>query len=609
MGAELEIVELYNEPACIGRWSLSWNSDNEIQCVGARWREHTVGYPLKTLQNFYDSLDKSTAEIIEKSVAELSNENTLSNFRVSHPTDKAKRIEGTVELLCSFPRKQYMLTASVSLGHLEANSRSRNLLDTLSQAILVFRDYNPVFVNKSFAALLGFDCVDEVFARGTIKDFISQDVWQAFDRNVRSASRDFHLRESHEFCLTRQDGSMVEAKCHVDHIDWDGEPASMLSIVDVTQIRTNGLEDRVSRELFRKIFNLSPDFTIIVDIDSGKIIDVNSAFVEITGLARKDAVDVLAKDLSIWADNTVRDWLTHKMHSQTSARNMPVVLNARGGIYRQLMVSAESLQMDGKHLLLLVARDISDDLCREKEMAASRDEAKMASRIKSEFLANMSHELRTPLNAILGFSEIISGEILGPVGSPKYVEYAGDIFTSGSHLLSIINDILDLSKVEAGQLDIHEEDVLIIDMVKDCVRLVKQKADEELVNIHVDCPEDFRFYTDPKLFKQIMLNLLTNAVKFTPENGDVYLKLMVSSNNVILCVRDTGIGMTETELEKALKPFGQIDNEQARKHHGSGLGLPLIQAFAEKMDGLFLLSSESGKGTTAKVIIPFRHVE
>lgn len=607
MSAELKVYGISDESQCLGRWSLSWNNDTRLKCVGSKWREHVGEGKLNTLEDFYDSIDSIASSTIKKSVNELTNVNRISNFRISHPTDAAQKIEGAVELLKTKSGNEYILTASVSLGHMEANRRSRNLLDTLSQAIMVSQSGKPVFVNKSFAALLGFDGVDEVLTRGTLKDCFPSEGWQALNKEVKNGANDFQIQENYEFCLTRQDGSRLETKCHVDHIDWDDEPANMLSIVDVTEIKALHLEDRVSRKLFRKIFDLSPDMTIIVDMDTGKIIDVNSAFVEITGLPRKDAVDVMAKDLSVWADNTVRDWLTHKMHSQTSARNMPVVLNARGGMYRQLTVSAESIQMDGKRLLLIVARDISDDLTREREMVKSRDEANMASRTKSEFLANMSHELRTPLNAILGFSEIISGEMLGPVGSPKYSEYANDIFTSGAHLLSIINDILDLSKVEAGQLDIFEEDVQAISVVKECVRLVEQKAEEEGVNLHVDCPEEFSFWIDPKLFKQIMLNLLSNAVKFTPEKGDVYLKFTVSGDNVILSVRDSGIGMTAKELEKAMKPFGQIDTEQARKHQGSGLGLPLINAFAQKMNGEFLLSSESGKGTTAKVILPLRH--
>lgn len=609
MGAELETINIYDEAFCLGRWSLRWNDDGTIRCVGTKWKEYTGGRALKTLQDFYDSIDETSTEIIKLAISELSCDHTISNFSVPYPNDQTQRIEGAVELVNCNSKQQYILTASVSTSHLEARNQSRKLLDTLSQAIMVSQGGEPVFVNKSFITLLGFDGVEEVFRHGTIKNCLPKSGWKALGRDMTGRTSDFHRREDYEFLFTRQDGSKVDAKCHVDHIDWDGEPANMLSIVDVTEIKAADFENRVSRELFRKIFDLSPDVTIIVDMDDGTIIDVNSAFVEITGVSRKDAVDVMAKDLSVWADNTVRDWLTHKMHSQTSARNMPVVLNARGGMYRQLTVSAESIELDGKHLLLIVARDISDDLTREKEMIASRDEANMASKTKSEFLANMSHELRTPLNAILGFSEIISGEILGPVGSPKYVEYATDIFTSGGHLLSIINDILDLSKVEAGQLNVSEDEIQVIDVVNDCVRLVEKKAEEELVSLHVDCVEDFSFCTDLKLFKQIMLNLLTNAVKFTPEGGDVYLKVSTLGDHVVLSVKDNGIGMTPSELEMAMKPFGQIDNEQARKHQGSGLGLPLIQAFAQKMNGDFLLNSESNKGTTAKLLLPLRHME
>ena len=609
MGAELETIDVIDEAFCLGRWSLSWDDDGKIGCVGAKWNEFTGDGELKTLQDFYDSIDEVSAEIIKQASCDLSCDHTISNFSIPHPNDQTQKIEGAVELMNCGPKQQYILTASVSISYLESRNRSRNLLDTLSQAIMVSQDGEPVFVNKSFIALLGFEEVEEAFRHGTIKNCLPKAGWKALGRDMTGKTSDFHRREDYEFLFTKQDGSKVDAKCHVDHIDWDGEPANMLSIVDVTEIKAADFENRVSRELFRKIFDLSPDVTIIVNMDDGKIIDVNSAFVEITGVSRKDAVDVKAKDLSVWADNTVRDWLTHKMHSQTSARNMPVVLNARGGMYRQLTVSAESIELDGKSLLLIVARDISDDLTREKEMIASRDEANMASKTKSEFLANMSHELRTPLNAILGFSEIISGEILGPVGSPKYVEYAADIFNSGGHLLSIINDILDLSKVEAGQLDVNEEETQVIDVVNDCVRLVEKIAKEETVNLNVDCDEDFSFCTDPKLFKQIMLNLLTNAIKFTPKGGDVYLKVSTLGDHVVLSVKDNGIGMTPSELETAMMPFGQVDNEQARKHQGSGLGLPLIEAFAQRMSGDFLINSEHNKGTTAKLLLPLRHMQ
>lgn len=362
-------------------------------------------------------------------------------------------------------------------------------------------------------------------------------------------------------------------------------------------------ESLISRELFRKIFDLSPDVSMIIDLTTGRIVDVNSAFIELTGLPRKDAVDKLARDLTIWADNTALEWLTHKMRSRTSARNMPIVLTARGGVYRQLNASAESIDIAGKQILFFVARDISDDLTREREMKKSRDEANLASQTKSEFLANMSHELRTPLNAILGFSEIINREILGPVGDPKYKEYAGDIFSSGEHLLEIINDILDLSKVESGQMEFHLELVNAANALEECAKLVQGTANDGEVNLHVDLPQDFKFYIDAKLFKQIILNLLSNAIKFTPAQGDVYVKLSATGNTVILSVRDTGIGMTASELEKAMKPFGQVDNVQARKHQGSGLGLPLVQGFVQQLGGDFLLNSESGKGTTAKVIL------
>ncbi|UTW54874.1 ATP-binding protein [Kordiimonas sp. SCSIO 12610] len=241
-----------------------------------------------------------------------------------------------------------------------------------------------------------------------------------------------------------------------------------------------------------------------------------------------------------------------------------------------------------------------------KSLEISSREAEDANRAKSEFLASMSHELRTPLNAILGFSEMFKKEIYGPLGSEKYSEYSDHIYESGSHLLSIINDILDLSKVEAGKLSLAEEEVFIADIVEDAVNLITDKVDEK--NIHLSLEQDNQIeylYCDPRITKQILLNLLSNAVKFTPQNGLIIVSSTLSlQNNICISVKDNGIGMSDADLERALQPFGQAGNAFTRQNQGTGLGLPLVEQLIEQHGGSMQIKSEPGKGTEVTLCFP-----
>ncbi len=243
---------------------------------------------------------------------------------------------------------------------------------------------------------------------------------------------------------------------------------------------------------------------------------------------------------------------------------------------------------------------------RSTELARARDDAQAANRTKSEFLANISHELRTPLNAIIGFSEVMQAEIYGALGDRRYAEYAGDIHRSGQHLLEIINDILDLAKVEAGKLELRTDRVDVGQLFTACERLMQSKADSAGVTLIVR-PVDTvpEVVADEIRLRQILLNLLSNAVKFTPRGG--YVTLLAERAADRTCefkVIDTGIGMSEAEVAVAMEPFRQIDNTLARKYEGTGLGLPLTRALIELHGGVFELSSKPGIGTTATVRLP-----
>jgi signal transduction histidine kinase len=250
--------------------------------------------------------------------------------------------------------------------------------------------------------------------------------------------------------------------------------------------------------------------------------------------------------------------------------------------------------------------DVSSRVRAETELLATKQQAEFASRAKSEFLANMSHELRTPLNAIIGFSEILRHELMGPLGDPQYRGYAGDIHDSGIHLLSVINDILDLSKIEAGKLDLMEEKVDVPRVIAASLRIVKERAESAGLDIFAEVADDLpRLRADARALKQIILNLLSNAIKFTPAGGRISVRAMVDDDGYFaLSVVDNGIGIPRPEIPKAMSAFGQVDSSLARSHEGTGLGLPLVKSLAELHGGEIAIESEIGAGTEVTIHFP-----
>jgi PAS domain S-box-containing protein len=242
----------------------------------------------------------------------------------------------------------------------------------------------------------------------------------------------------------------------------------------------------------------------------------------------------------------------------------------------------------------------------ERALTAAKETAELASRAKSEFLANMSHELRTPLNAVIGFSEIIGQEILGPAGRPEYVEYARDIHTSSNHLLQIINDILDVSKIEAGMMSIYPSHVDPPAVVHGCCRIVRPRARDAHVELATEVTETTPIIiADERMLKQIVLNLLSNAIKFTPESGRVTIRTECDAAGwLVIAVSDTGIGIAPEDIEKVLRPFGQVESSLARRFPGTGLGLPLSKGFVELHGGSLAITSTPSAGTTVTVRLP-----
>jgi two-component system, cell cycle sensor histidine kinase PleC len=268
---------------------------------------------------------------------------------------------------------------------------------------------------------------------------------------------------------------------------------------------------------------------------------------------------------------------------------------------RNLMITVRDLQKERQLAEEQSQRlaELADNYAKEKTRAES------ANRSKSEFLANMSHELRTPLNAIIGFSEIMAQQMFGPMGSAKYSEYASDIRKSGQFLLDVINDILDMSKIEAGKTDLELSKVELSSVLEEVLRLVAPRAAESKITIAKDYAQVPEFMADRRALKQVFINILSNAIKFTPEGGNVKIKTMCDRDIIRIQMIDDGIGIPARDIEKLGRPFEQVENQFTKSRGGSGLGLAISKSLVDLHGGKLLIASKVGKGTTVTVDFPY----
>jgi cell cycle sensor histidine kinase DivJ len=260
--------------------------------------------------------------------------------------------------------------------------------------------------------------------------------------------------------------------------------------------------------------------------------------------------------------------------------------------------------------IVAVTRDISGRKAQEAALTEARDAAMEASRAKSRFLANMSHELRTPLNAIIGFSEVMAREMFGPLGGARYQDYSRLIHESGQHLLELINGVLDMSKIEAGKFELYEEVFALEDVAEAAMRFVRLAAERAGVRLTLAiAPQARSLYGDQRAIKQMLINLLTNAIKYTPSGGDVAIRAAAAGPVVTIAVADTGTGISQADLERLGRPFEQVEGAMTRGKEGTGLGLALVKALAAMHGGEAVLQSALGEGTVVTLRLPFAGVD
>jgi signal transduction histidine kinase/PAS domain-containing protein len=410
----------------------------------------------------------------------------------------------------------------------------------------------------------------------------------------------------------------------VSETELEESEVCLRTFLGITSDTSSSLEDRFKRilDLGTQRFDLENGFVMERDGADFRFVQGIGPLVDISQRAKKPGESLSGICLTTKAPVIYRD-----VDAPEAYRRMPTVtamglrsyigigLCPRTSITGVLAFFSTRSRPDPFNpgdiqMLELMAQWVGSELFRrdsEWAIRSAMEQAELANRAKSEFLANMSHELRTPLNAIIGFSEVMGDEVFGPLGSERYKEYAQGIHDSGYHLLHIINDILDVAKIEAGHMVMSEEDQSLVPLIEATLRLVAERAQDGGVRLERDLVDPSPWVrVDGRRMKQVLINVLSNAVKFTPQGGTVrvFLRAPVPGQDLEITVSDSGVGMTEEEIFVALSPFGQIDSGLSRRHEGTGLGLPLAKSLMDMHGGSLTLRSVPGQGTVVTLTLP-----
>lgn len=493
------------------------------------------------------------------------------------------------------------------------------IVDQMPVALLIHSGDILHYANTEFLALTGYASVDDLYAEGGIDALF-----------VAPEDEHFDLPEG-SMMLIRNDGHLVAVHARLQSIRWQGKTALMMalspsqetlpaeehpapfSIPAGTNDNTNMVEAlRIEADELRSILETATDGVVTI----GSQGDIRSMNRSASALFNYDEAETRGKPFAMLfaheSQKAVLDYLNglsgHGVASVLNDGREVIGRESSGGFIPLFMTMGRLSSSSG---YCAVIRDITQWKRTEEELRNAKRAAETANAHKTEFLARVSHEIRTPLNAIIGFSDMMASERLGPIGHPRYAEYSSDIGRSGRHVLDIVNDLLDISKIEAGEMDLEFTAVDLNEMVSEAVSLVQPQANAQRVIIRTSLSNAVPdVVADSRSIKQIALNILANAIRFTPAGGQIVVSTAYEANgSVALRIRDTGVGMARGELEQALKPFRQVTNG-ARKQRGdgTGLGLPLTKAMADANRALFAISSAPNEGTLVEISFPSQRV-
>jgi len=461
-----------------------------------------------------------------------------------------------------------------------------------------------LYANREMARLFGYKRRELI---GQSTDILYKDRETATD--IRGRIQQNPTLQCADIEFRRRDGTLFWGTASLSVVTYEGQPCVIGTYYDATAQRNAQQLLHENEARIRGILANVPDAVLTLDVN-GSIQSFNPAAERMFGYGIDEVRGLsftllMPEDVRIVQAENLRRYRDSGEARYVGQGPRRVIAQHKNGTVLALEISIGVLSDSSGTTLVAVARDVSERERAESELRAAKQRADIANRAKSAFIANISHELRTPLNAILGFSDIIRKQLLGAAMADRYAEYADDIHASGSHLLAIINDILDLSKIEAGQSTLDENDVQLSTAISASLRLVSERAKQGGVDIATDVPADLpRVRVDQRKLKQILINLLSNAVKFTDPGGTVTVCAQYGGDGIEIVVADNGIGMAPDDIPQALTPFTQLDGTLARKYEGTGLGLPLAKALTELHGGSLEIESANGQGTTVRVRLP-----
>ena len=484
----------------------------------------------------------------------------------------------------------------------------RPILDRLPIGILVYRLNSLIYANRAFLDWTGYPTLDALTEAGGLDSLFIETTSQP-----PSAAND-----GKTLTIAAVNGRQKPVEGRLFSVAWNNESALVLVISthaavsdDRTKIADQSLRRLESEnEELKSILDTATDGVLVLD-RAGRVLSANRSAEALFGYEHSEIAELPFGDLfAPESRRSVLDYLARLVRdgkAMLDTGREAIGLVRRGGLVPLYFTMGRIA--DGEKFCA-VLRDITAWKRSEEELINAKQQAEKASTTKSEFLAKISHEIRTPLNAIIGFSEVMMDERFGPIGNERYRQYLKDIHSSGGHLISLLNDLLDLSKIEAGKLELTFVTVNLNDLVQQCVAIMQQQANQERVIIRTSLPPSLpQIVADARSVRQIALNLLSNSIKFTGAGGQVIVSTALTDDReVLLRVRDTGAGMSEKELQTALEPFCQLATSARWGSSGTGLGLPITKALAEANHARFRITSQVRDGTLVEVAFPATRV-
>ena len=493
----------------------------------------------------------------------------------------------------------------------ESETKLREILENspLGIAIVAPGDGDPqvtgqrLFVNTALVQSLGAASRESLLKADIRDSWVDQEQFHA----VRAIMAGRKELVDFEALRRRADGSEIWVLMNSRPIRFDDRDCYMVWNLDITERKQAEARLRESEQRFRAIVDSSLSGITLKDRD-GRFLFANKTY---TSWMKTGVEEILGKTVfDIFSDAAATDIneTDIKVLSEAAVYNLEVTRSFADGVTRDLLVNKTRVDLasGGKPAILTVMNDFTEFKRAQRALIAAKEEAEYGNRTKSEFLANMSHELRTPLNAIIGFSQFLQTEMFGPLGHENYQEYVDAINKSGNHLHKVIGDILDISKIEAGEMTIDEEEMRFDTLLDECVQIVRERAERGDIALSVKvAPTLPAFRGDALRLKQIVLNLLSNSIKFTPPGGGISIRAEFGDDEgIVLSVTDTGIGIAPENIPKVLEPFGQVRDDSMRAHAGTGLGLSLSKKLAELHGGILSIESAVDTGTTVTVRFP-----